>query len=485
MPNLAKALLKNLNSSKPFVFERDRTWTYVDLEQWKRKFIEFVNITKPQRILINITPGFYAYSAILCSYLANITFCIISPSQPIARQRFVAESFAPDLVICEEFCPQFKDVCEHCTFIQPNDIPVSNILPIKDLSVSLPYSELAYILYTSGSSGLPKGVKITRMGLEKLVCWGVIDFGITADDVYGQYAPLHFDMSMFDVFACAAAGAALVPFTTIGERLFPGRQIRRWKISFWNSVPQIFDVLNRAQQMTPNYLSSLRTIKIGGDKVHEDQLTTLFNVMPNLEVILTYGPTETTIFCTYLKVNSQNFTSFSNGIMSIGNAVPGWHVHVDAGLGKIGEIVVSGNYIGAGYLNEPEAGSNFRDTVVGGNKMASYFTGDYAYVERGHLFFKGRRDSQVKINGNRLDLTEIELQALRCRSASAVALIVDSRIVLFYVSSDTDQDELLSCLALNLPSHAVPTVIRRLDVMPLNQNGKPDKIALQREAGSI
>ena len=483
--SLTRGLQHSLRLPKAFVFEPNRTWTYSDLDSWSLRFSERVHSAGATRVLICLPPGFYAYAAIVSSYLCGITSCVLSPNQPVQRQRFVAGDFAPDLVLCDT--PALSDAAPSgALFLNPAELFESDVGTILRPTGLVHSTDVAYVLYTSGSSGAPKGVKVTRRGLEALVCWAIKEFGLTEADIYGQYAPLHFDMSMFDVFGGAAAGATLVPFGATSERLFPGKVIRKYGITFWNSIPQILNVLERAKQFDARHLASLRTIKLGGDKTYEDDLTKLFGVLPNAKVFLTYGPTETTIFCSYLAVDSHNYKQFShNGLMSLGEAVPGWRVLLNAAAGEVGEIVVCGDYIAAGYLNESSVESGFGTTTIAGVEHAAFFTGDYAALENGHLFFRGRRDGQVKVNGNRIDLSEIEMLARRCGCEAAVALMANQRIVLFCESTSICVDDLLSQLASVLPGYALPSIVKTLEALPLNGSGKPDRAMLLRKAEAL
>ena len=479
---LIRRLQESLCLSKTFVIEPNRTWTYSDLHSWSRGFSEKVHSAGATKLLICLPAGFYAYAAVLSSYLCGVTFCVVSPTQPAQRRRFVAGDFAPDLVLCDT--PALFDETHAAGLcLNPSELLVADgSATLWHTDLAQP-TDLAYVLYTSGSSGTPKGVKITRRGLDALVCWAIETFGLRADDIYGQYAPLHFDMSMFDIFGGAAVGAALVPFVATSERLFPGKLIMKHGITFWNSVPQILEVFERAKQFDVTHLASLRAIKLGGDKTYEDDLTKLFAVLPNARVFLTYGPTETTIFCAYLTVNRHSYKQFScNGLMALGDAVPGWNILLNAAAGEVGEIVVFGDNIGAGYLNEQAGQSRFATATVLGVEHAAFFTGDYAVMNRGRLFFRGRRDNQVKINGNRIDLSEIEMLTKRCGCEAALALLTNQRIVLFIVSTSIDVNDLHSQLASVLPAYALPSIIHKLEALPYNESGKVDTAMLRRQA---
>jgi acyl-coenzyme A synthetase/AMP-(fatty) acid ligase len=287
-------------------------------------------------------------------------------------------------------------------------------------------------------------------------------------------------MSLIDVFGATCLGASLVAFSTMPEKLRPGTLIRKHSITFLNIVPQVIDILNKAGQLNQEYCKSLSTIKLGGDKVHISTMEQLFCIMPELTVILTYGPTETTIFCTLGKVNRDSYKNYATDILTIGKPIPGCNIILDNPVDGIGEIVIYGECVGLGYIGKEQIG--YDSTEIDGKICRFYRTGDYAKEIQGYYYFCGRRDSQIKINGQRFSLIEIEAALKKAGCDECAVVYFKSIITCFYV----DNKHILNEVTLNeyikqyipeifLPKHYMP-----MNSLPYNANGKIDRAKLNK-----
>lgn len=338
-------------------------------------------------------------------------------------------------------------------------------------------SEIAYVLFTSGSSGEPKGVIIKSSSLEELVVWAINEFDLRETDVFGQYSQLFFDMSMFDVFGVASRGCSIVPFATFADKLRPANLIEKYKITFWNSVPQFLVILKASKAFRADKLKTLRIVKFGGDKIFEVQLKELFDILPNLKIILTYGPTETTIFCTtaILDKNTYNKNAY-NGLMTIGCPVPQCDISLADCENNIGEIIVYGSNVALGYIGE------FDDPFIKDDyRNIAYRTGDYARLIDNRYYFCGRKDKQLKINGIRVDLSEIEKILIDLGVEQFLVFAHRGLIYIAYsgchLSEICIQNNLQQWLAKNL----CPTKIKYYDSFPLLDNGKVDQVKIKRD----
>lgn len=482
--SIEKRITSNLSLNKPYVIEKNCTWSYLDLNKMVLYVNSFIFSKKIKKLLISSTQGFYSYSFIISSYLSGITFCVANPTFSEERNKEIIKKFIPDAIICDENNLRI--------FKSQGSCPIYTISSfLKKYSTCYNYkiikseiNDIAYIIFTSGSTGLPKGVAIKRIAIEKLVEWAIQEFEITADEIYAQFSPIHFDMCMLDIFGGTAAGATLVPFADKADKLFPGKLIKKHKITFWNSVPQIIVILKNSKQLNYDTLRSLKKIKLGGDKVYKYQLDILFDVIPDINIILTYGPTEVTVFCTYLKLNKVNYTQYFDECMAIGRCVPGWHLHIDKSkedFNETGEIVVYGKYIGSGYLNSDSV--SFRKILINGRYYDAFFTGDYGYQKHDVYFIKGRKDNQIKINGNRFELNEIDYQLRKLGCLDTCTLFLGGKIYAFYVASKISEDEAKQFLKSKLPNYGIPHFIKRISMIPLNMSGKPDISRLKKILG--
>ncbi len=146
---------------------------------------------------------------------------------------------------------------------------------------------------------------------------------MTENDRWGQFSNLGFGLCLPDIFPAILNGAALVPIASPGEKLFPGKMIKRHGITFWNSVPSVVDLMDKAGHLTPAYLETLRKISFCGERLFPTRVEKLLAVNPDLIIYNTYGPTEITIFCTAKKIDIHTYKNYSHKTMSIGKPMPG------------------------------------------------------------------------------------------------------------------------------------------------------------------
>ncbi|MDR3216491.1 MAG: AMP-binding protein [Clostridiaceae bacterium] len=466
---MKRRIIANLSKEMVFCLERERGWTYPELREQVCRFAAYFTLNKVGRVCIQLEQGFYAYAAITAAYLSGTVFCVIDKNQPIERKQYITGAFLPDLYIVLTNADKFADNSMSIEEFGYWNGSVESL--VRD-------NKHIYVLFTSGSTGRPKGVLVKSSAIERLVSWAIPEFDLCGDDIYGQYAPLFFDMSMLDVFAAVSVGCSIVPFSSMADKLRPANLIEKFGITFWNSVPQVLEVLENSGGFKSEKLKSLRTIKFGGDKIYQLQIEKLFTLLPDCNVVLTYGPTEITVFCTYAKMNRADYKSFSKGIMTMGKAVPGWDVRLKDEESGVGEIVVCGAYIGDGYI-DGASGAFFKRT--GETEYTEYSTGDFAEEIDGYYYFHGRRDNQVKLNGIRVDLSEIEnaLIGVGCKRFEVIAQ--NDLIYLAYVDVQADEKFIRGTLIKKLPKYLVPSVVKRFDSFPLTPNGKTDRQALIKE----
>lgn len=469
---------------KPYVLEKDRIWTYENLRHYCSYYNYIFKERNYQKILISARQSFFSYSAIIAAYMTGSIFCNINPELPKQRKEYMIRIFKPDVILCDE-----RDELSSIEDIEKvflNRIEESCLdftpMPIKKEFEN----SIAYVLFTSGSTGMPKGCMIKRKSIEKFCLWAADAFSLSEQDIYGQYVPLYFDMSLLDVFGGTLKGVTLVPFPNFTEKLRPGIMLKNYKITFLNVVPQFLEILMRTEQFSPEYLNTLRMIRFGGDKIYTSRLKELFCQVPEIKVVSTYGPTETTCFCFYKILEKDSYKDHAKDIVTIGNTIPGWNAYLRNLEEGVGEIVIYGEDIGAGYLDQP--GEQFSEEIIHGRREQVYYTGDYACIVNGEYYFQGRKDAQVKINGNRVSLTEVEFSMMENGCTETVAIFHREHIIGFYCS---EKEELIkeakfkTILQSKLPAYAVPSRLILLKELPLSPNGKVDRSRLKELADQM
>jgi amino acid adenylation domain-containing protein len=356
-------------------------------------------------------------------------------------------------------------------------------------------SDLAYILYTSGSTGTPKGVMISHRASLTFVEWAAACTGLEEQDRVCSPAPLHFDLSVFDVFATCkvAACMAVVPEMTA---IFPARLaqwLERERISVWYSVPSVLTMLVTYGNLQGFDLSRLRAVIFAGEVFPAKHLTQLMAELPGPRYLNWYGPTETNV-CTWYEVPAG---SELTAPVPIGKACANTDAFAvtDEGSrvskpGEEGELYVRGAALMHGYWGDSE---KTRRVLVSNPFQAAYDepayrTGDLVTLDdEGHYVFIGRRDGMVKTRGYRVELGEVETalyQHPAIREAVVLPVpdeLLGSRLRAVVCAEDPGgltREEVLDHCRRRLPSYMVPDVVEFCEVLPRTSTGKVDRVRL-------
>ncbi len=451
----------------PAVIEKEITFSYNDLHRRVNELCAFYQSHGIAKVLIHLDQGFEAYAFIIAAFIAGVTFCSVNSDTPESRLLYYESLFEPDTII---------SVLNHQSAAGINSAAPQTIKSTQTLLEPqfLNPRGIAYVIFTSGSAGLPKGVKITRAGLLNFLQWSISEYAVSPGDIWGQYSNIGFDLSICDIFTATYSGAVLVPLKSHGEKMLPGPTIKNKQITFWHSVPSVIDLLNKAGQLNKQYLSSVKKMTFCGEKLYPAQLELLFAANTDLTIYNTYGPTEATVFCIAQKLTAANYRAYCDKTVALGEPIPGYELSLsDPADGTAGEITILSDFIGAGYLDNARA-SGYTTRMVAGRSQRAYITGDYAYKKNGCLYYEGRKDRQVKILGNRIDLSEIDSSLRRYGCAAAISTVVDQKIISFVIHSCYDETETRTFLKHWLPTAFMPHRIVPLHEFCYNSNQKID-----------
>ncbi len=428
------------------------------------------------RVLIHLSQDADAYVAMFATLAAGGVYATTNLQAPVAKHRMVLQEFEPHLVVST---PEL-----HSALVAegPNTVLVEPRQEDgEELSSPHPQHRLGYVMFTSGSTGKPKGVMVSRSALQHYVDWMLNTFQVRPTDRLSQHPNIAFDISITDIYGALCAGATLIPVASPADRLMPAAAIRRHGITIWNSVPSVINLMTEARQLTRENLASLRLINFCGEPLLPEHLEAIFAARADLLVQNTYGPTETTISVTLLRVNAQNYREAALTTMALGDPIEDMDIVLDGG-GDSGEIVITGAQLAEGYWRNPEGTARaFRTIMVDGKPRHGYFTGDLGVRVHGHLYFKTRLDNQTKIRGHRLELDEVNWALRKCGIGNGVSTIVANGHLHAFIESPSqtiDADAIRKKLADWLEPHAIPTEFHTISQLPRNQNDKINTRAL-------
>jgi amino acid adenylation domain-containing protein len=355
--------------------------------------------------------------------------------------------------------------------------------------------DLAYILYTSGSTGRPKGVMLSHRNALTFVEWAAREVKVAPADRLSSHAPLHFDLSVFDVFAAAAGRAAtvLVPTSVSILPIELGGWIRRSGITVWYSVPSVLSMLALRGALNPGDLPELRAVIFAGEVFPTRYLRRMMELVPAAEFLNWYGPTETNV-CTAYRVPRR--LPGEDEPIPIGVPIDNVEVFAidDAGTktrrGDMGELHVRGGSVMRGYWGDRERSARalIPDPVGAEPRDLVYRTGDLVRQdEDGQWHYVGRRDAQIKSRGYRIELGEIEAAlhahptVVECAVTAIPDELVTNRIKAVIVPRErVASGELVRFLRERLPRYMIPDVFEFSARLPRTSTGKIDRQSLTR-----
>ncbi len=349
-----------------------------------------------------------------------------------------------------------------------------------------------YILFTSGSTGEPKGVIITHANLRHFVSWMLAEQNfLTGEETFLNQAPFSFDLSVMDLYASLATGGTLFSITKNHvanlKELYAAFRISG--LTTWVSTPSFAQMCIIERTFAEPMLPNLRRFLFCGETLAPETASQLLERFPQAEVWNTYGPTEATVDTTSVRITREVLKKWSP--LPVGAQMPGTRVLIlgengeRVPAGERGQIVIAGPNVSPGYLGRDDLTAQAFFTLDGAR---AYRTGDWGREREGQIFFEGRMDSQVMVNGYRIELGDLEanLRALP-EIADAVVLPVEKQgridalaaiVVLAVEKTGSDfafTAQLKTRLGERLPAYMVPRKFLYVDAFPMTANGKADR----------
>jgi amino acid adenylation domain-containing protein len=503
-----------LNPGSAALIVGNRTYSYGDVaaiaRRWAACLIEAAG-GRPRRVAVFAYRSEASYLGVLAALFAGAAFVPLNRKFPVERTRAMLEQADVDaLIVDNESLPQLHEVLRGLKRPPAMLLPATDavslarelsgvVLDRRDLAAATPLAalppvakcDLAYLLFTSGSTGVPSGVPITHGNVRAFLDVNRPRYRLTPADRVTQTFDQTFDLSVFDLFIAWDSGACVCAMQPI-EMLAPFKFIEQHKITVWFSVPSAAALLIKRGALKPGSMLTLRWSLFCGEGLPQATAEAWQKAAPNSIVENLYGPTELTIACaTYRWKPANSPDECVNDLVPIGEVYPGLTRMIADGslgevaIGDIGELCVAGPQTSPGYWKNTErtAARFFERQMPDGRTLWFHRTGDLVAERNGQLVYLGRRDTQIKVGGHRVELSEIEGVLRRGGSVEAIALPWPCENqpdhIVAIVSGAPSLARLEAAARQSLPNYMVPRAIHAIGEMPLNANAKIDRRALR------
>lgn len=470
-----RRLEKVLRTSKAVIYQSDNQQrTYPELYSEILKFNSVFSRFKGGRVAHYTEKTFSAYAAIYATLLSENTWVPLTPSAPPLRNLEIIKVCEPSMILTDAALP-----LDLLNFAKIKNIPVLNLSDVLRSEKERPLDlgefredDIAYIMFTSGSSGVPKGVPMSHKNYIPFIDNAMALLPFRSHEVFSDFHDFAFDISIFYLFCCVLTESAFAPIRRLEDKIIPLKFIEENKISVWSSVPS---VIQRIQALKPNQKmkTSVRIMFLCGEPFRLDLLKYCFENL-NLENVFNfYGLTETGVENFYHACTREDLRRFQDkSFVPIGKPLPG----NDIRIGDNQELLLKGPQVMSGHLGGI---GNDRFEII--DEATWFHTGDIVEKFDDVYFCKGRMDSQVKLSGFRVELMDIEAH-LRATPLveEAVCFVHEGNAQKTLVAAVKAReasvvDTLPSQLALTLPPYMIPKQFIFLSEIPLNSNGKIDR----------
>lgn len=454
------------------------------------------------RIAVCLPKSIDSVVSLLGSMMAGAAYVPVDPTAPEQRQATIAAlAGAQRMITTPEIAAALRETgmdLPPLTELSPVGVGLGVAALVEGVSAQAPAAgmevgadDLAAILFTSGSTGIPKGVSLSHGNILAFVDWTVDTFDFTAEDRLISHAPFHFDLSTMDLYTAFRVGASVFILDEVLVR-FPSsisKILAAERITSWYSVPTALRLLQENGALERRDLSALRQIFFAGEVFPVPALRRVMEAFKGIEFINLYGPTETNV-CTYYRLPGVPGAE----ALDIPIGIPCEHYTItirgEQGQtlppGESGEIFVAGPGVTKGYWQRQDLTATCRFD----GREDSYRTGDFGYwLPDGNIRFQGRKDAQVKLRGHRVELMEVENVILNhpdIKETATVLLTPEGEDAVLFAcvvpqsGASVDETTVYGQCAKFLPHYAEPHHIVVMEDFPRTSTGKIDRQGLRQ-----
>lgn len=447
----------------------------------------------------------YTYATMIACLKIGTVYSIFDPDSPVDRLMKIFHKCRPALIVASNFLANRirnktdENVCE---LVDPGNLINADIgytadFEIDNMGLDITGDNPAYIMFTSGSTGFPKGAVMTHSNVINLIEWSRTAFNFGPGEVLTNVNPLYFDNSVFDFYSSLFTGACLVPFSkeTIVDPLKLTQRVDDLGCTSWFSVPSMLIFLETMKALSSSRMSGIKRFIFGGEGYPKNRLQALYDIYgKNAELFNVYGPTECTCICSCYRITGDDFLA-GDGLPLLGSLIQNFdHKILDENLnavrdGEIGELYLCGPNVGKGYYNDKQL-TNKSFIQNQKNELISelmYKTGDLVRKVDDSLHFVGRADNQIKHMGYRIELEEIENALTRLEHVSQAVAIHShrngfSKITAVIASlEELDVRSIRENLSELIPTYMIPDKFIIESNLPRNANGKVDRKSIKNK----
>ncbi len=483
-------------------------YSYAEINKLSNKIAGFLlskGIQKGNVVAIFNDKSHFAFSLMIACLKVGAIYTNLDITSPWPRLQKIIDTCVPRIFFFDLIDPAIKENIGQCfsmieciglqdeTFkITLENFSDQNVTVTTGIDGNNP----AYIMFTSGSTGFPKGAVMSHSNVLNFIQWGKETFNVTEEDILTNANPVYFDNSVFDFYISIYNGATLVP---LAHELVKNAQqlvkaINQSQCTLWFSVPSLLVYLLTTKALSKDDFYSIRRISFGGEGFPKNKLKQLFDLFGHRVTLYNvYGPTECTCICSSYIVTALDFDNM-NELAPLGYIAANFSYEIlpltDDNI-DFGELTLIGPCVGLGYYNDVErTAKSFVQNKKSLSMQLMYKTGDI--VEKGadgRLHFKGRTDNQVKHMGYRIELEEVEVAFSTLPYIHEAAVIYEKitpelgqiKAFVSVAGTITDTRAILDEIKNLLPSYMVPKAVVILSSLPKNSNGKIDRKQLVQQ----